>query len=181
VDPLDPYRKLARSLPRDKFVARYPYPFMVKRPIVRPAAEDSEFDGWEEKFSFRTKIFDDVEDTDLEDEFGPFAAEWRVVEVKKRDGNPFPDRISVGRAKNCDVVLRFPSVSKLHAHFLVRAGDPVYRIVDQQSANGTRVAGQVVAAGDTVSVNPGDMIRFGAVDLEFIDAGRFYSLLGATG
>jgi hypothetical protein len=181
VDSLDTYRKLARSLPREKFVARFNHPFLVKRPLVKPVDDPTFDDAWDDRFSFRTKVYEDVEETDLEDEFGPSAHEWRVVEVRKREGNPFPERISVGRAKNCDVVLRFPSVSKLHAHFLVRAGDPVYRIVDQQSANGTRVAGRVVAVADGVALNHGDVIRFGVLDLEFIDAGRFYTILASTG
>jgi len=42
-----------------------------------------------------------------------------VVPLGKRQGatNIFADRISVGRARNHDVVLRHPSVSKFHAWF----------------------------------------------------------------
>src|SRR5688572_2339918 len=43
-------------------------------------------------------------------------AEFEVLALKKAPGNPYPDRISVGRARNCDVVMRDPSVSKLHGH-----------------------------------------------------------------
>lgn len=177
MDSLDPYRKLARSLPRDKFIAQYAHPFLVKHPIGSASDDPSGDDPWDDRFSFRTRVFDDPDDPDLEDEFGPIAHEWRVVEVKKREGNPFPERISVGRAKNCDVVLRFPSVSKLHAHFLVKTGDPVYRLVDQRSANGTRVRGKAIDAGATVTVQEGDVIRFGGVDLELMGPGRFHSLL----
>jgi len=179
VDSLDAYRKLARSLTRDKSVARYNHPFLVKRPLARPLEDPTLDDAWDDRFSFRTRVLDDIDDPDLEDEYGPIAHEWRVVDVRKREGNPFPDRISVGRAKNCDVVLRFPSVSKLHAHFVVKAGDPVFRLVDQQSANGTKVSGKLIAAGDVVAVSQGDVIRFGVVDLEFVDAGRFFSILSA--
>jgi hypothetical protein len=51
-----------------------------------------------------------------------------------------PDRISLGRARNCDIVLRDPSVSKLHAHFRVK-DDGKFDLVDRLSENGTEING----------------------------------------
>ena len=67
-----------------------------------------------------------------------------VLPVVKAPGNPYPDRVSVGRARNCDVVMRDPSVSKLHAHF--RIGGPKLELVDIDSQNGTRVNGRAAGA-----------------------------------
>ncbi|HTU58032.1 MAG TPA: hypothetical protein VMF89_06355, partial [Polyangiales bacterium] len=40
-----------------------------------------------------------------------------ILPLRKGEGRPFPERISVGRATNCDVVIRDASISKLHGHF----------------------------------------------------------------
>jgi pSer/pThr/pTyr-binding forkhead associated (FHA) protein len=99
--------------------------------------------------------------------------------VRKREGNPFPERISVGRAKNCDVVLRFPSISKLHAHFLspIPGGQPFIRLADAGSANGTFLGDRQLKQGENTSVKVGDKIRFGALDLEYVDAASFFAQL----
>jgi hypothetical protein len=179
VDALESFRKLARSIPRDKFAERFSHPFLVKAPVTAIAGdpEDAEDDPWGEKISFTTRVIPAEAEPDLIDEHGPVAREWRVAEVKKRDGNPFPDRISVGRAKNCDVVLRFPSVSKLHAHFLVRPRDATLRLEDQQSANRTFVNGKALRPGVATAIRSGDKIRFGALAVEFLDANAFHTLL----
>ncbi len=51
-----------------------------------------------------------------EEEFvgrGGFEVRW----IAKSEDSPYSDRFSVGRARNCDIVLRYASISKLHAHF----------------------------------------------------------------
>ncbi len=42
-----------------------------------------------------------------------------VIALEKRDdaSGPFPSRVSIGRARNADIVLRHESVSKFHAWF----------------------------------------------------------------
>src|SRR4051812_43525910 len=72
------------------------------------------------------------------------SRQMNVLLVRKAEGNPYPDRISVGRARNCDVSIRDPSVSKLHAHFKVRDGGG-YELVDLDSQNGTCVNGRPLA------------------------------------
>src|SRR5689334_23533278 len=49
--------------------------------------------------------------------------------------NPFPDRLTIGRATNCDVVIRFAFVSKVHAHLFVQGDKLTLR--DNKASNGT--------------------------------------------
>jgi hypothetical protein len=100
----------------------------------------------------------------------------RVYAVQKSPGRPFPERVSVGRAPNCDIVLREASVSKLHAHFL-HVTETGADVADAKSSNGTRVNGVLVAAGEKRKVDVGDKLTFGAVTLEWIDAEALYDLL----
>ena len=71
---------------------------------------------------------------------------WVIVPIVKRPGTAFPERFSIGRARNCDIVLRHHSVSKLHAHLHANGGR-IVRVTDYQSANGTSVNGKSIQAG----------------------------------
>jgi len=105
------YLSLAHSTTCAEFVAQTNPLYFLKRPVHRATATLGP-----PAISFETKL--------ARLDIDPFAAEWRIVAVKKREGNPYPDRFSIGRAPNCDVVVRLPSVSKVHAHVLiVVAGD----------------------------------------------------------
>ena len=53
--------------------------------------------------------------------------------------------------------MRYPSVSKLHAHFRVGEGGKL-DLIDLESANGTRVNGRALAANNPEWVGPGDTI-----------------------
>jgi hypothetical protein len=87
-----------------------------------------------------------------------------AVTLHKRRGatNVFSERISVGRARTNDVVLRHHSVSKFHAWFECDEDERHY-LSDAKSANGTRVNGADVARTSPALVQPGDEIRFGDV------------------
>src|SRR4051794_37256529 len=63
------------------------------------------------------------------------------VPITKGD-SPYED-YGVGRARNCDVVLRAPSVSKLHAR--LRFQGSTLLITDVGSTHGTRVGGIRIA------------------------------------
>lgn len=82
------------------------------------------------------------------------------VPLRKSAGKPFPERISVGRALNNDVVLRHASVSKFHAYFECDDKGGFY-VTDARSKNTTTVNGAVVES--MARVHAGDEIAFGSV------------------
>jgi hypothetical protein len=73
------------------------------------------------------------------------------------------DRISVGRARNKDFVLRHVSVSKFHAWFQI---DPKggFTLTDAGSKNLTRVNGEPLPPREAKRIEAGDRIRFGTVE-----------------
>ena len=109
--------------------------------------------------------------------------DFQLFEVRKRKGNPFPDRVSVGRARNCDVVLRYSYVSKLHAHFITTAAGGVadpsaeFSLVDQKSHNGSQVNGKTLEPGKPVAVVSGDELVLGSLRLRLMDASRFTAFI----
>lgn len=86
------------------------------------------------------------------------------------------DRISVGRARNKDLVLRHPSVSKFHAWF-ENGSDGAVFVADADSKNQTRVNSTVIEPRTKTLVVPGDVVRFGSVDCLLCTASTFWACL----
>ncbi len=166
------WQGLKKSLSREAFVERFKHPFLIRRAPTGQAGGDGGDFG--EHLPFHTNVVD----TPLAP--GTERASSRldgatILPITKKLGNPYPERISVGRALNCDVVVRDASVSKLHGHFRPVSSDEA-EFVDRESANGTKVNGTPVKAGPS-SIVSGDTIIFGAVALQFVGAKRLWDLL----
>ncbi len=86
-----------------------------------------------------------------------------VVSKRESSDTLSQDRISVGRARNKDLVLRHPSVSKFHAWFET-SGDGILHVVDAESTNRTHLNSKVLEPRVKTRVAPGDWVRFGAIE-----------------
>jgi hypothetical protein len=148
-------RREARALTREQFLAHYPHRFLIWSAAARP-----------EPTNFATMQWLGPADSSREPRL-------RVLPIVKAPGNPYPERISVGRARNCDVVLREASVSKLHAHF-----DADGKLLfDLGSQNGTRVEGKRLLPNHGEVVRVGDAIHFGLATTSLIDGAALFELL----
>ena len=98
-----------------------------------------------------------------------------TLEKRVHDGS-YQDRVSVGRARNKDVVLRHPSVSKFHAWF-ERDPQGLWCVADAGSKNGTRANVADVAVRELVKVKPGDVLRFGSVEVMLCSADSLWKTL----
>jgi FHA domain-containing protein len=103
--------------------------------------------------------------------FDLLGSNCRVLEIGKRAdvSAAFPDRISIGRAANKDIVLRDASVSKFHAWFGVDEAFTLF-VVDADSTNHTKVGSRLLTPRSPEPVAPGTTIRFGAIDTLLMDA-----------
>lgn len=84
------------------------------------------------------------------------------------------DRISVGRARNKDLVLRHASVSKFHAWFHTEPNGE-FRLTDAGSKNLTRVNGEPLPPREQKRIEPGDRLRFGSVECAVCSAEVLWS------
>lgn len=162
-------------------MARYPHGFLLRRAAEPMGLDDETADAesGQPSFKFATDVLqrDEAVADVLEDGEGALdPLGWIVVPIAKRAGQPFPNRISVGRARNCDIVLRFAGVSKLHAHVHL-APDAPLQLAEYRSANGTFVNGQKLASGESVTIAPGDKVRFGGLEFEVATATAVFDLL----
>lgn len=116
---------------------------------------------------------------------GDSTSNQLLWKVEKSHRNAWQRRISVGRAKNNDIIIRHHTVSKLHAHFLfgmlakLRQLHPSADLLlsDVGSSNGTSVDGQRLKEGDVVPVSSGNQIKFGDVGCQLLDETQLYRKL----
>jgi FhaA, N-terminal domain/FHA domain len=74
-----------------------------------------------------------------------------------------PAGVTMGRSRQCDIVLNDPNVSRQHAELRPRGGSWV--LTDLGSTNGSRLNGHPVERSEVV--RPGDEIELGATVLRF--------------
>jgi hypothetical protein len=177
VDDAGPLRAQARALSESRFVTRHRGLYLLKRPVIDTMIDPSP--GTVPTFDTQRLSSSTVrmmqESLQLRAELlGDWAHRWMVIGVEKRT-DTFPDRISIGRTTHCDVVLKLPFVSKLHAHLFVGPGGTV-EIVDR-SSNGTRLAGRFVEKDVRVPLRPGARLGFGPLEVELQDAPGLYHTL----
>lgn len=95
---------------------------------------------------------------------------------KNTENATYQDRISIGRARNMDIVLRNGSISKFHAWF-ERDSSGLFAVADTGSKNGTTVKGKSIGARTPQKLNPGDEVMFGSVGTTFCPAEVLWDLL----
>ncbi len=101
-----------------------------------------------------------------------------VAAIRKRvrgDGQE-PGRITVGRDKECDIVLSSSTVSKLHAWFEIDENG-THWVTDKGSRNGTRINGQRIGIDHAAALEPGDAVDFGLVRAVFCPVQTFWRAL----
>jgi hypothetical protein len=104
-----------------------------------------------------------------------------AVPVRKRDdsGALFMGRISLGRARNNDIVLRHPSISKFHAWFEADESENLH-VCDAGSTNLTLLNGAPVEARARNPVEAGDALRFGSIETVVCTPATLWASLGVS-
>jgi hypothetical protein len=100
-----------------------------------------------------------------------------VAPLRKRPihGKPFADRISIGRARNNDIVLRQADVSKFHA-WLECDEDGEFYVADAGGRNPTTLRGQAITR-QLEPLRSGDVLTFGSVRAVYCHAGTLWEVL----
>ena len=103
----------------------------------------------------------------------------QVAPLEKRAGaNAFASMITVGRARNNDLVFNAGGVSKFHAYFTVGVSGEA-SVIDVESTHGTFVNYKRLASREPRVLRPNDQVRFGGVSMVYQDAPAFYKFLAA--
>src|SRR5688572_10321933 len=165
MDAVTEYMRKARGTTAVGFQQAHPHLFLFKHPKAAVQERESipSID-----YATRTVALN----------FDPLPTVPQLVPVLKNPENPFPDRLTIGRATNCDVIIRLAFISKVHAHLFIQGDKLTLR--DNKAANGTFHNHKKLDAGGPRSIRLGDTLGFGALELELIDAAPLYELLRST-
>lgn len=89
-----------------------------------------------------------------------------VVELIPGKLNKDPDKLSVGRAGVCDVILPFGAMSKVHGN--LSRTPKGYEYQDAGSTNGTILSAAKLKPGSPVLLRDKDTLKFGDVTAQFL-------------
>jgi hypothetical protein len=149
---------LRRAGTEEDFLRRYPHPAL----LLEPFSESS------------TSSMIDTPDPDAQT---PSEATWldlkdvlapppelvhpkaTAVWLVKSNRNPFAGMITIGRARNNDVILQHPAISKMHAILHQQGRD--WLIEDRSSTNGTFLNESKLASNERFQVTDGVRLRLG--------------------
>lgn len=123
-------------------------------------------------------VDEEIEETLPHGRHTPHAADYEVYPLAKKPGAAFPDRITIGRTANNDVVINDTSVSRLHAY--LRRTSAGWVIADAGSKNGSRLRGAPLDARREQPLASRAVVRIGDVELTFFEAADLYAALGGT-
>src|SRR5262245_56857544 len=168
------WRSLVGASGRDAFVAAYAHPFLLGLSGLEAPAPPARTIRMEGGAELINAIM--AERRRLKAEGGAKAGP--VVLPVRKVQTTFPSMITVGRARNNDIVVSDALVSKFHAFFR-QLEDGDWGVADAGSANGTMLGDlDLPAKGQPERGRPGDKIVFGGVSaFRFLDAGGLWAAL----
>lgn len=108
----------------------------------------------------------------------PAEVELEVYPLAKKAGASFPDRITIGRTSNNDIVIADTSISRLHAY--LKRGQSGWVVADAGSKNGSYLGGVALEPRKELPVASRADLRFGDVDVTFYLAAELFAALGGT-
>jgi hypothetical protein len=164
-----------RTLGEPTFRNRYPHGFLLVK-SVPPSSESGDMGP---KTIFTMLISGEGKGKGLkvaEREGIRGALPREALPLVKTVRNVYERKITVGRAKNNDIVIRSPKISKVHA-VIERQKEGDYFLSDLGSTNGTRVNGERLNRKQTVKLASGDEIKFCRHEFEFLDLEVFIEVL----
>jgi hypothetical protein len=160
---------LAAAQGREEFVAAHPHPFLLALTGLDAPPPPARTVRMEGGVQLMAALMAERRRMAAGEKFPA------VLPIRKIQAT-FPSMITVGRARNNDIVVPDALVSKFHAFF--RQIDADWALADAGSANGTKV-GEIglVPKGPPEKVRAGDRITFGVSAFQFVDAAGLWAAL----
>lgn len=108
----------------------------------------------------------------------PPVGEIEIYPLAKKPGASFPDRITIGRTANNDIVITDQSISRLHAY--VKSAANGWVVADAGSKNGSWLDQASLEARKEKPIDTKNLLRLGDIDLQFLLARDLYAALGGA-
>lgn len=165
---LEAYVGLIKQLDRDAFIERIQVPLLLNE----VASKRTSFAPGETKHA---SVHEAPGGGSLPERLVNRAAELQVHPIRRRVAEG-PNRVMLGRAGDCDVVIGDETVSMLQSVFQF---DPDGRctIEDMETTNGTLLNGTPLTFGSPTTLKDGDSLAMGDTKLVFFTPQGLYDLL----
>ncbi len=138
--------------------------FGIQTGVMHPVEEQEERDSADSDASGRTMIYSNAgRIAEPLEERARTRAETALLLLDGKRLLVGPGGVTLGRSRQCEVVLDDPNVSRQHAEIRPRGGSWV--LSDLGSTNGSRINGRTVERPEVV--RPGDEIEIGTTVLRF--------------
>jgi hypothetical protein len=155
------YKKLAQylssfeDLALSQFVAAYPNGFLVEK--------SERFLDKDVMFQFLTDVVEDehVLEQLRQGTVRSAVLEARVIEITKRKDITEPDKITIGRSAENDIVIYNKMVSRNHAYLQFSSEDQACFLVDAGSSNGTFLNNTQITPHEKYQLTDADEISIG--------------------
>ena len=149
--------RLARGASADKFAERFAHPFLSHAPLSEASADTPP--GWQ--------TLQGSPESQARAAAIATAGAVQYLPIVHRPKSTYSGFLSIGRADNCDLVLKEPTISKLHALFWIPKLNGSWTLADGKSRNGTFLNGARLSPMAKRPVQSGDLIRFGDLVAQF--------------
>lgn len=166
---LDDLAQELRDLGVGTFREKYTCPFLILTYNPQASTEDIEV------LTAKTSSYDVQQATRRPVEH---TKGMRAAAVYKSDRNLFESKVTIGRAKNNDIIIRERKISKLHSQFIPDADG--HQLVDMGSSNGTVVDGIKLKEGKPFRLKSGHRIAVWRYIFEFVEPEELIKLLLKT-
>ncbi len=133
----------------DEFVAQHPEPFLVE-------AAAQTYGGGQR---FQTRAGVEAFDQMIQEGYTRELTDGSKLFPVAKSTKTFPDKVSIGRARNTDIIIPDGDLSKLHA--MITVSPDGYSIADADSKNGTFVNGRRLEGGENRELKDDDLVWFG--------------------
>lgn len=172
----------AKALTKSAFVAKYAHPWLL---VENPKPKTSSPSGFDiispstskEVMPVKMEAATFLTPTVILGRLDQFI----LFPLVKTDRNPWTERILVGRARNCDVILPVQSVSKVQCYFTKKGKQ--YQLTACQSSTSVRCDGKILVPETApVDVVDGSQLILGTICLHLLESGTLHALvLGKPG
>ena len=164
------YLEQAHNLDRETFVARNPFPVLIRQKELTTGDPRNEY-----RSTLKFKVDQETKEVRLEPL--PPSPTDSVIPLQKASSDSFADKILVGRTETNDIPIPHLTVSKHHAFFQSDQEANRYSITDTGSTNGTKLNAQPIAPKEARYLADGDQLAFGDVCFTYYTPEGLYDLL----
>ena len=107
----------------------------------------------------------------------PEAPAERIPVAKRPGGNPFTNMITIGRAKNNDIIISATDMSKFHAYLSQDPSTGNWTLTDSGSTNGSYLDGERLVPRESYPIDPGQSAFLASTQITLLQGSVLYNFV----